>query len=320
VSIRFTLEPVPPFRLDLTAWALRRRPHNAVDRWDGDTYRRALRLNSTAVVEVAVRQTAPPDAPQLLVCVATNQPESQAREEVTATLRRMLGLDVDLRDFYLRTQGDPYLQPLVQRFRGLKPPRFPTLFECLVNAIACQQLTLDVGIKLLNRFTERFGQAGTASGAMANAFPEPVDIATVDIKAVRTLGFSTAKARAIVELAQRISTRGHELEVLGIDDNDTASAGFQRLRGIGRWSAEYALLRGLGRIDVFPADDVGARNNLQRLLGLDGAMDYDTVRRAASRWAPSAGLVYFHLLLDYVDRAGWLAGDTIRSSLSSAAG
>jgi DNA-3-methyladenine glycosylase II len=312
VSIRFTLEPVPPFRLDLTAWALRRRPHNAVDRWDGDTYRRALRLSSTAVVEVAVRQTAPRDAPRLLVSVAADQPELQTREEVTATLRRMLGIDVDLRDFYLRAQRDPYLRPLAQRFRGLKPPRFPSLFECLVNAIACQQLTLDVGIELLNRFTERFGQTGMEAGATASAFPEPDDIATVDVTAVRTLGFSTAKARAIVELAQRVSACGHDLEMLATDDNETASAAFQRLRGIGRWSAEYALLRGLGRIDVFPADDVGARNNLKRLLGLDTAMDYDTVRRAASRWAPSAGLVYFHLLLDYVDRAGWLTGDTIR--------
>lgn len=312
MSIRFTLEPVPPFRLDLTAWALRRRPHNTVDRWDGDTYRRALRLSSTAVVEVAVRQTAPRDAPRLLVSVATDERAPQTREEVTATLRRMLGLDVDLRDFYLRAQRDPHLRPLVQRFRGLKPPRFPSLFECLVNAIACQQLTLDVGIKLLNRFTERFGQTGMEAGATASAFPEPDDIATVDITAVRALGFSTAKARAIVELAQHISACGHDLEMLAIDNNETASAAFQRLRGIGRWSAEYALLRGLGRIDVFPADDVGARNNLQRLLGLDTAMNYDTVRRAASRWAPSAGLVYFHLLLDYVDRAGWLTGDTIR--------
>jgi len=271
VSIRFTLEPVPPFRLDLTAWALRRRPHNAVDRWDGDTYRRALRLSSTAVVEVAVRQTAQRDAPRLLVSVATDQPESQTREEVTATLRRMLGFDIDLRDFYLRAQRDPHLRPLAQRFRGLKPPRFPSLFECLVNAIACQQLTLNVGIELLNRFTERFGQTGMASGATASAFPEPDDIATVDMNAVRTLGFRTAKARAIVELAQRISTCGHDLEMLSTDDNETASAAFQRLRGIGRWSAEYALLRGLGRIDVFPADDVGARNNLQRLLGLGPA-------------------------------------------------
>ena len=44
MATRFTLEPVAPFRLDLTAWALCRRPGNTVDRWEGDTYRRTLRL------------------------------------------------------------------------------------------------------------------------------------------------------------------------------------------------------------------------------------------------------------------------------------
>ena len=37
--ITFSLDPIPPFRLDLTAWALRRRPQNEVDFWDGETYR-----------------------------------------------------------------------------------------------------------------------------------------------------------------------------------------------------------------------------------------------------------------------------------------
>jgi hypothetical protein len=36
------IEPRGPFRLDLTAWALRRRPHNAIDRWDASTYRRVV--------------------------------------------------------------------------------------------------------------------------------------------------------------------------------------------------------------------------------------------------------------------------------------
>jgi hypothetical protein len=61
--IRFLLEPVPPFRLDLTVWALRRRPHNTIDRWDGDAYRRALRLSTDAVAETEVRQTAPHGPP-----------------------------------------------------------------------------------------------------------------------------------------------------------------------------------------------------------------------------------------------------------------
>ena len=60
----FSLEPRPPFRLDLTAWVLRRRPGNLVDRWDGSTYRRAMRIGGV-VAEVEVRQTGAPHAPTL---------------------------------------------------------------------------------------------------------------------------------------------------------------------------------------------------------------------------------------------------------------
>ena len=311
--ICFVLEPVPPFRLDLTVWALRRRPHNTIDRWDGDTYHRALRLSTDAVAEIEVRQTAPPESARLVVSVEVDRPGRQARAEVTATLGRTLGLDADLRDFYQRAEHDPRLHPLVQRFRGVKPPQFPSLFECLANAIACQQLTLTVGIELLNRLTERYGHAAAGASATApRAFPAPADLATADPDTVRSLGFSTAKAHALIELGQRITEDGIDLEPLAVADDQSASAALQRLRGIGRWSAEYALLRGLGRLAVFPADDVGARNNLQRFLDLGPGMDYEAVRRAASRWAPNAGLVYFHLLLDHVDRAGWLTSPRSR--------
>ena len=62
----FSITPIPPFRLDLTVWALRRRPENAVDRWDGRTYRRVLMIDRQAV-EVAVHQSGGPEAPQLEV-------------------------------------------------------------------------------------------------------------------------------------------------------------------------------------------------------------------------------------------------------------
>ena len=64
----FVLEPVLPFRLDLTVWALRRRPDNIVDRWDGRTYRRVLPLPA-GFVEVAVTQSGLPETPQLRVTV-----------------------------------------------------------------------------------------------------------------------------------------------------------------------------------------------------------------------------------------------------------
>src|SRR5512139_3899613 len=70
------LEPLPPFRLDLTVWALRRRPANTVDRWDGETYRRVIELGGEAV-EIAVVQTGPADAPELRVDVAGRHDRKQ---------------------------------------------------------------------------------------------------------------------------------------------------------------------------------------------------------------------------------------------------
>src|SRR6185312_3158643 len=96
------------------------------------------------------------------------------------------------------------LGPLAQRFRGMKPPRFPTVFECLVNAIACQQVTLTLGIRLLNRLAEAFGLAVGDGDPQAHAFPRPEDLAGHGPEELRPLGFSRQKARALIDLASAI--------------------------------------------------------------------------------------------------------------------
>src|SRR6187551_2487403 len=93
------LEPVTPFRLDLTVWTLRRRPDNVVDRWDGTTYRRVLPL-PTGPVEVTVTQTAPPGVGRLHVAVAGQPMRAAVRTAVTSALERLLGLSIDLTGFY----------------------------------------------------------------------------------------------------------------------------------------------------------------------------------------------------------------------------
>jgi DNA-3-methyladenine glycosylase II len=67
------------------------------------------------------------------------------------------------------------------------------------------------------------------------------------------------------------------------------------------------LLRGLGRLHIFPGDDVGAHNKLRRLFGIDRPLDYETAQELVGRWHPYAGVVYFHLLLDSLSRTGLLA-------------
>ncbi len=124
---------------------------------------------------------------------------------------------------------------------------------------------------------------------------------------LRGLGFTHQKARAIVELAEAISSEHLDLEGLAQLDNQEAVARLLPLRGVGRWTAEYVLLRGLGRLDVFPGDDVGARNSLSRWLGLSQPPSYEEIRRLLGRWSPYQGLVYFHLLLGRLAGAGLLS-------------
>ena len=116
-----------------------------------------------------------------------------------------------------------------------------------------------------------------------------------------------AKARTVVEIARSIVDGDLDLEGLHRLDDATAVEQLTSLRGIGRWTAEYVLLRGLGRLHVFPGDDVGAHNKLRRLFGIDTPLDYESVRRLVARWDPYAGLVYFHLLLDSLSREGLIA-------------
>ena len=152
----FSMPALPPFRLDLTVWALRRRADNAVDTWDGRTYRRALEIDG-GTFELAAVQAGSSIAPRLAVTLAGARLDQRSERAARIALTRLLGLELDLSPFYRLAESDPFLRALAARFRGVKPPRFPTLFECIVNAIACQQLSLTVGIRLLNRFVEAHG-------------------------------------------------------------------------------------------------------------------------------------------------------------------
>ncbi|MGH9080646.1 MAG: DNA-3-methyladenine glycosylase family protein [Acidimicrobiales bacterium] len=303
----FEIEVPAPFRLDLTVWALRRRSHNAVDRFDGVSYQRTLVIRGRPV-ELSVRQEPEAATPLLSVELrgAGAAPSDRRVAVARGVLQSMLGLDVDLEGFYRLAEHDARLSALARRFVGVRPPRFPSVFEAVVNAIACQQLSLIVGIHLLNRLARRYGPA-TSAGGGAPGFPTPEGLAEANPEDLRELGFSRSKASAVTSLALRVATGDLDLEALAAADDEQAMATLLGLSGIGRWSAEYTLLRGLGRLHVLPGDDVGARNNLEKHFGLDPSGGYDAVAELSRSWAPYGGLVYFHLLLDSLATAGHVA-------------
>jgi len=302
----FELEVAAPFRLDLTVWALRRRSHNAIDRWDGISYSRVLEVRGTSLEALVGQAPGGATGPLAVELRSQERLTTATEEEVRILLSRILGLQVDLTGFYRLARHDGRLSSLATRFKGMRPPRFPSIFETLVNAIACQQLSLTVGIHLLNRLAERYGSSTGGSGA-PTGFPSPMRLASARLEDLRALGFSASKARAITGLAGQVASGEVELEDLGHLEDEKVQAELLALAGVGRWSTEYTMLRGLGRLQVLPGDDVGARNNLRRRYGLAPSAGYDELADLSRQWWPYGGLVYFHLLLEALAEAGLLA-------------
>jgi DNA-3-methyladenine glycosylase II len=302
----FIFRPVPPFRLDLTVWALRRRARNVIDRWDGSTYRRVISTDGQPV-EVAVRQSGSSAEPRLIVTTMPSLTKATHRHQIRSVLDRLLGLGVDLAGWYRLAARDKRLAPVAERFRGVKPPRFPTLFEALINAFACQQLSLEVGLELLNRLAALRGARVHAGDVDHYAFPDPAGLAAARPSQLRKLGFSGQKVHAIKDLSGAIA-RGHlDIQELSRESDEARlRERLLELRGVGRWTVEYVLLRGLGRLDVIPGDDVGAQNKLAAWLGRRRPLDYAGVHQLAERYHPYAGMVYFHLLLAGLEQRGVL--------------
>jgi DNA-3-methyladenine glycosylase II len=277
-----------------------------VDRWDGTTYRRVILIYGQSA-ELSVRERGTREAPRLEVQVSGGRLGRKGEADVTALVTAMLGLRVDLKPFYRMASRDRKLRSLTERYRGLKPVRFPTVFEALANAFACQQFTLAAGLQLLNRLARRGSLVIKTDAGSCFGFPKPADLLHLSPTVFRKLGFSAQKTRAFRDLSRGILARKVDLEGLKNFKNEDATNTLLALRGVGRWTAEYVLLRGLGRLDVFPGDDVGAQNHLATWLHRPARMDYASVRRALQRWQPYSGLIYFHLLLESLAEAGKLA-------------
>jgi DNA-3-methyladenine glycosylase II len=301
-EITFALTPLPPFRLDLTVWALRRRPHNMVDVWNGQSYRRLLLLDGTPCI-VEVVQEGTPDTSRLLVTIRGAPDTQDSETTIAAALRHMLGLDIDVSAFYELASTDERLHSLAAPLRGFKPPRYSSVYEALLNGIACQQVTLNFGIQLLNRLAATYGVSITDGSATLHTLPRPEVLAEQTPESLRSLGFSQQKARAMIEIAQAHNAGQLRMQELISLDDEAAVNYLRRFRGVGRWTAEYVLLRGLGRLHIFPSGDSGARNSVQRWLNPTETLDYEGVRNRLAQWQSYAGLIYLHLLVSNLARS-----------------
>jgi DNA-3-methyladenine glycosylase II len=172
----------------------------------------------------------------------------------------------------------------------MRAPRFANLFEAFVNVVPFQQVSLDAGVAVVKRLVERFGGHLEYHGRRFYAFPTAQTIAGARLDALQRCGLSAQKAKTLRAIARAMEADELSEDQLAGMRTDEALAALVRLSGIGQWSASLVLLRGLGRLDVFPPRDVGATRGLGRLLRLDSE---SSLERLIARLGPQRGYFYF---------------------------
>jgi DNA-3-methyladenine glycosylase II len=283
-----------PYRLDLTVNVLRRTSGNLVDVLTPEgEYLRVLDAAATPAI-IRVRQVGPGT---LSVAV-----EDDGRDpgQTLDLVHRILGLDADLGRFYQSAARIGWLNPLVLRVRGVKPPRYPTLWEACVNSIVFQQISLLAATSIMRRLLVSIEQPLERSGAQLYCFPSVERVMGAADSVLRAAGLSAGKIATLRRVGEMIGSGALYEVMLEERSSSDAAVLLCGIKGIGPWTAAVILLRGLGRLDVFPANDSSVARNLALVAG-GASLDVGAVLRILG---PERGMLYYHLLLARLESRG----------------
>ena len=250
---------------------------------------RALTANQETVLARVAQER--PDA--LSVRLEGGAHGHGAHKGILTILRRMLGVERDLSSFDRAARDIAWLAPLAIRMRGVKPPRYPTLWEACVNAVLFQQLSLSSASAISQRMIMALSMPAQWRGTTLYEFPGVETFQNASDDVLLAAGVSENKLGTLRRVAD--SLRSGALD-------EAALESLCRIKGIGPWTATVILLRGLGRLDVFPLNDSSVARNLTFVAGRI-PLDLDQALKALGS---QRGMLYYHLLLSRLDARGEL--------------
>jgi DNA-3-methyladenine glycosylase II len=213
-------------------------------------------------------------------------------QSMMKTTEWILFADIDLSPFYQLVQNDLHFSPIVKQLWGIKPMRPASLFEMAVIAITEQQISLAAAYHIRQRMVKRFGDQVNNMWV----FPSPAVLASASIDNLRACGLTYRKSEYINDLAKRIIEDSFDFEKLVRLSDDDAREILLRIRGFGRWSADYVLVRGLARPDCIPMDDVAIQNVAGKILGEGRRLNRIELQRIMEPYTPFRGIAAYYLL------------------------
>jgi DNA-3-methyladenine glycosylase II len=183
---------------------------------------------------------------------------------------------------------DPRLREVIKLIGACELHKVPARppFVALSYAIASQQLSVKAADTIFNRFCDLFPP---------ERLPDPARLIAMDADSVRAVGFSRSKVTFLKDLAGHVVERRLLLDEFHQLSDEEVLQALTAVKGIGRWTAEVFLVFPLGRLDVFPADDLGLVKAVQQVDGLRKRPSRERLLEIAERWQPYRSVAAWYL-------------------------
>jgi len=300
-----SIKPKAPFDFELTAgYHTYFQGHYGTDSLDQGVYRRLLDLNGSLVL-ASVRSAGSVDSPELSVELRGSALTPETADLAAEQIGWLLGVGQNLAPFYELAQQEPTMTEVTTRFYGLHLPHTASVFEALVLGILGQQIATNVARIIRTLLIETYGPSSifeeeSVDGSPFFAFPRPDALAAAPVEELRGKKLSWRKAEYVQGVAAEFAGGADmEREALeGLDDEEVVKRVIQ-LRGVGRWTAQWLLIRALGRPDALPLGDLALRRVVSQLYFEGEPVDDAQVERFCIPWSPwrSYATVYWFTAL-----------------------
>lgn len=270
---------------------------------DGE-YRRVVEIAGLPIL-YGVSEEPRGRARGLRVRILAGPADPATLDAVRHLVERQFSTALDLRPFYRLAQSDPVMNRLAERFRGMRIPQAPSVFETVISAILEQQVNLSFAHQVKKALIEKYGDLVEFEGCRYRSFPLPAALAIVTPRQLRRLQISGPKARYLIGISRGTLDGSLDLEGLRAHEPALAHERLLAQKGVGPWTAQYVGLRALGHRDCLPAADVGLQKAIQRFYGLRKQPTLAKVEKIAKRWAGWRSYATFYLWMTFWEDKEW---------------
>jgi DNA-3-methyladenine glycosylase II len=204
----------------------------------------------------------------------------------------LIGLRLDPVDFTTFVSTDPVFGPLTKRQKSLRIVQSASIFEALTWAIMGQQINVSFAVSLRRTFVRLAGRQHS-SGLLC--YPSPTDAAQIPLEALTSRQYSRSKAETILRLASLVATGELSLEAGPENSVESICRSLLKVKGIGPWTVNYAMLRGYGHADCSLHGDVAVRAAIAKLMGHDVRPDVAAAEIFLKSYSPHRTMAAAHL-------------------------